>query len=208
MRTHLRFVSLMSALTILPLAACGGDDGIDSDEEARRAYLGLDLSIEKSLNLGMDGFNAASSANIPPQDTVGDNTGTLAISGQVDQGSSDNKGMRLYVAMVEYSDGPFTIVYEDEEEEIDITYDTDAEVTAQPYLQLSLRNIPDGTFTGTLTGTYYMLGDIEGEVSLELTLAGEIEDNGSGGITRTEGSVSVTGVARSGDGTYDVDVTL
>src|SRR5215207_9738868 len=63
--------------------ACSDDDGVDSDEEARRAYLGLDLSIEKSLTLGFAGFNAASSANIDAQMDAGDSTGMLTISGQV-----------------------------------------------------------------------------------------------------------------------------
>src|SRR5688500_14876612 len=141
------------------LAACSDDEGIDSDEEARRAYLGLDISIEKSLALGFDGFNAADSANIDPQETVGDETGTLAITGQVDQGESDNKGMRLYVGMIEYSDGLIVIETEEDTEEVDITYDTSEVLEEQPYLNLSLRNIPDGTFTGTLVGTYFMTGD-------------------------------------------------
>ena len=33
--------------------------------------------------------------------------------------------------------------------------------TDQPYLNLSLRNIPTGTFDGTLTGVYHVTGDIE-----------------------------------------------
>lgn len=185
-------------------AGCDGDD-IDSDEEARRAYLGLDYSIEKSLNMGMQGFSEASSANIPPQSGVGDDTGTIDISGQVDQGSSDNKGLRLYVLLDEYSDGPFYID-EDMEDELEITYYTD--VDDQPYLNLKLANIPNGTFTGTLLGTYEMTGGVEGVADLELTFSGEIEDDGNGGIQRVLGTTEVTGVARSGDGTYDVNVTL
>ena len=61
----MKLVSL--SLIALLGAGCGDDDEIDSDEEARRAYLGLDGSIEKSLALGFAGFNAASSANISPQ---------------------------------------------------------------------------------------------------------------------------------------------
>src|SRR5689334_5942927 len=86
------------------LAACS-DDEVDSDEQARRAYLALDGSITKSLNLGFQGFNLATNANIDAQMTTGTKAGTLAVDGQVDQGSSDNKGMRLYVAMVGYDDG-------------------------------------------------------------------------------------------------------
>jgi hypothetical protein len=204
-----RFGQLLLALS-LPLSllagtACGGDDSVDSDEEARRAYLGLDRSIEKSLNLGMDGYNAADNANIPDQDGVGEVGGTIVISGQVDAGESDNKEMRLYISMVDYTDGPFAID-DDSEEEIEITYDTDA--AALPYLELSLRNIPNGTFTGTLTGDYLMEGDLEGEVTLNLTMSGEIEGPDASTITRVDGTTHVTGTASSGDGTYDVDVTI
>ncbi len=56
------------------------------DDQPRRAYLGLGKSVGQSLQLGFAGFNAASSANIPTQSANGDVAGTLAISGQVDQG--------------------------------------------------------------------------------------------------------------------------
>ena len=73
-----RIVPYLALFTLgLGTVACGGGDDIDSTEEARRAYLGLDGSIEKSLNLGFDGFNAASSANIAPQMDVGTATGTF-----------------------------------------------------------------------------------------------------------------------------------
>lgn len=198
-------LALSLTLSLVAGAACGGDDGVDSDEEARRAYLGLDRSIEKSLNLGMDGYNAADNANIPDQSGVGEIGGTLVISGQVDAGESDNKEMRLYISMVDYTDGPFAID-DDSDEEIEIVYDTDA--AALPYLELSLRNIPNGTFTGTLTGDYLMDGDLEGEVTLNLTMSGEIEGPDADTITRVEGTTHVTGTASSGDGTYDVDVTI
>ena len=199
------------ALTIalpacLLAAACGGDDDeVSSDEEARRAYLGLDNSVEKALNLGMDGYSAADNANIPDQSGVGEVAGTIVVSGQVDAGVSPNKEMRLYVALVDYTDGPFA-VDEDEEEEIDITYDTDQ--AALPYLELSLRDIPNGTFSGTLTGDYLMEGDLEGEVTLELSMTGEIEGPDIDTITRVEGTTHVTGTASAGDGTYEVDITI
>jgi hypothetical protein len=198
-------IGLSIWLLALGAAACSGD-GIDSDEEARRAYLGLDPSIEKSLALGFDGFNAASSANIDPQEDIGDLTGTLTITGQVDQGASDNKGMRLYVGMVDYADEK--VIIEGEEEAINLTYNTSDDPTLQPYLNLSLRNIPDGTFTGTLTGTYYVSGDIEADVYLNLSMSGYIQDDGTGKTIRTPGTTTVTGVADSGDGTYEVNVTI
>jgi hypothetical protein len=185
----------------LVLSACGNDE-VSSDEEARRAYLGLDNSVEKALGLGMDGYNAATSANIPDQMTTGDAAGTLVVSGQVDSGVSVNKEMRLLLAMTDYSDGMITI----DDEMINITYSTDPQ--ALPALDLSLRNIPDGTFTGTLLGTYTMSGDLAGTVTLNLMLSGEIESNGSGGIQRKLGTTMVTGTATSGDGTYNVELTI
>ncbi|MBA3456659.1 MAG: hypothetical protein H0T42_26455 [Deltaproteobacteria bacterium] len=165
--------------------------------------MGLDASIGKSLTLGFAGFNAASSANIPPQMTVGVDTGTLLITGQVDQGASANKGMRLRVGMVGYSDG--VVVLDDEN--IEITYDTDLDPTTQPYLVLSLKNIPTGTLEGTLVGTYHMTGDIVGDATVNLTFAGTLQADGAG-VSRVPGSTTVTGTAVSGEGTYDVNLTL
>ena len=62
-RAHLARIALLITASVA-LTWCHGDE-IDSDEAARAAYLGLDGVIEKALNLGMDGYNAASSANIP-----------------------------------------------------------------------------------------------------------------------------------------------
>lgn len=186
------------------LTACG-DDEISSDEQARRAYLGLDESVSKALQLGFAGFNAASSANIPPQSANGNATGTLVITGQVDQGSSANKGMRLREGMTTYSDGEIQVG--EDEDAVNITYATATDTTAQPELTLQLRNIPNGTFTGTLVGTFQMTGDLKGDVTLNLTLAGEIEDDGTGKVRRKAGTTTVKGTATSGDGSYNVDVT-
>ena len=199
--------SIWYAVAAMPLLlACADDDAIDSDEEARRAYLGLDGSVAKSLALGFAGFNAATSANIPPQMTSGDAAGTLAITGQVDQGASANKEMRLYVGMVDYDDGSFPI--NDAGDTISIQYDTDLESATQPYLHLSLRDIPAGTFTGELTGTYHLAGAIEGDATLNLTMSGALMDDGSGGTLRMPGATTVTGTATSGDGVYQVSLTL
>lgn len=190
-------------VALLAFTGCSDDDDIDSDEEARRAYVGLDGSIGKSLELGFAGFNAASSANIPPQMAAGLEAGTLTITGQVDQGSSDNKGMRLRVGMVGYTNG--LVVLGDDE--IEITYTTDVDPTTQPYLMLSLKNIPTGTLEGTLTGTYHMTGDIVGDATLNLTFAGTLQAQGTG-VIRAPGTTTVTGTATSGDGVYDVSITL
>lgn len=195
------------------LGACSDDDAIDSNEQARRAYLGLDPSVLKSIQLGFDGFNAASSANIDPQVDDGDAAGTLTITGQVDQGASANKGMRLHVGMVDYSDGEFTVIVnegEDSEDEVtvDLTYDTSDVEETQPALELQLRDIPTGTLEGTLVGDYALSGDLEGTVTLDLTFAGQLEDLGNDVVGRVVGSTTVTGTATSGDGVYAVDLTI
>ena len=191
------------SLSALLLAASCGSDEVDSEEAARDAYLGIDASIEKSLRLGMDGFNAATSANIPDQMTTGDRQGTLTISGQVDSGASTNKEMRLRMGMVEYSDAP-------DDAEVVVVYDTSEDTTMQPALDLSLRDIPDGTFTGTLVGSFQMTGDLEGSVDLNLTLSGAIQADPADAtkIQRVVGSTMVTGTATSSYGTYQVDITI
>ncbi len=197
------------ALVLVGAGACGSsnDNGVSSDEEARRAYLGLDQSIETAIGLGFDGFNAASSANIAPQTGPGLSAGTLTVTGQVDQGSSANKGMRLHVGMVGYSDGPFPITADGDS--ISITYDTPADATLQPALEMQLKNIPTGTLTGTLAGTYLMTGGLEGEATLTLTFTGMLQAVGTTGVERVPGSTHVTGtVTSTGDGLYNVDVTL
>ena len=194
----------LTAVALLALAACGAE--VSSDEQARRAYLGLDKAVEKSLQLGFAGFNAASSANIPAQSAPGDDTGTLTVTGQVDQGSSANKGMRLHVGMVDYSDGEITL---EDEDPIVITYATAEDVNAQPALGLSLRNIPNGTFTGTLLGDFDMTGDVEDRATLNLTFSGEIEDDGTGKVRRKAGTTTVIGTVTSEDGgAYQVDVKI
>jgi len=195
-------VTCGAVFALLALGACADDD-IDSNEEARRAYVGLDGSIAKSLTLGFAGFNAATNANIPPQMTAGTEAGTLVVTGQVDAGASANKEMRLRIGMVGYTDG--VVVLDDEN--IEITYDTDLDPATQPYLQLSLKNIPTGTLTGTLTGTYHMTGDIIGDATLDLTFAGTLQADGTG-VARAPGTTTVTGTAVSGEGTYDVSLTL
>ncbi len=198
----------------LVLGACGSSDTVSSDEQARRAYLGLDKSIGKAITLGFDGFNAASSANISPQMTKGDAMpgGTLTVTGQVDQGQSANKQMRLYVGMVAYTDGPITV--DTKGTTIKVTYDTSATQTDEPYLQMSLMGIPTGTLSGSLTsggtmaGVYHLSGDIKGDVSLDLMFTGMLMSGPSNTVVRVPGSTHVTGTATSGNGVYMVDVTI
>lgn len=172
------------------------------EESAEAAYVGLDLAIEKMMGLGFDGFNAASSANIPPQSTVGEATGTLVVTGKVDQGASANKGMRLNIELDEYSDET------DPEAPYIITYDTDPEEL--PFLELQLRDIPNGTLSGTFPGPVHMSGTLTGTVTLDITLSGAIEEHPDepGVVRRVEGSTAVTGTATSRYGTFAIDLQI
>jgi hypothetical protein len=184
------------------IAAGCGSNNVDSKDDARRAYLGLDGSIDRAIDLGFKGFNEANSANIPAEMTSGAMAGMLTVAGQVDQGVSANKQMRLTVAMAGYRDVS------------GLTYDTDVSVdggVALPALDMSLQEIPTGTLSGTLVGTFRMSGDLSGPVTLNLTFNGELEadpDGGTnGGVVRKPGTTHVTGTATSPAGTFAVDVT-
>src|SRR5689334_6541549 len=95
------FFIFVGALS-LSLFGCGDDVG--SEEDAERAYLGLDKTVDRSMQLGFDGFNSASNATIAPQAAKGTATGTMTISGKVDQGASANKTMTLSMQLIDYSD--------------------------------------------------------------------------------------------------------
>lgn len=181
------------------LASCGPLQ-VSSEESARRAFLGLDRSVEKSIALGFAGFNAATSANIPVQTTTGDDGGTLTVSGKVDQGSSANKGMRLDVALDGYTDGVVSF----DGGVAKIVYTT---MTPPPELTLQLKGIPDGTYSGTLVGSYQMSGDFTGVIELNLAMSGQIENDGSGKVRRKAGSSTITGTATALSGIYQVNLT-
>jgi len=176
------------------LTACGSSS-VNSNDQAKQAYLGLDESIDKAITLGFKGFNEASSANIPTENTNGDVTGTMTIVGQVDQGASANKGMRLLETLTTYS-----------ESDAGITYDTNTDA-GPPELDMQLKGIPTGTLDGTLVGTYGMTGALKGEVALNVAFSGALEANDAGGVERKPGSTHITGTATSGSGVYQIDLT-
>ena len=185
------------ALIVLPFVAlltgCGSD-AVESEEDAKRAYEGLDDSIDKAITLGFDGFNAASSANIDPQTASGSETGTLTVSGQVDQGASDNKTMNLTEELEEYSDDGV------------LTYDTGGTL---PLLSMKLSMIPTGTLDGTLEGDFEMTGELEGTVHLSIAFAGQLQPSAADPdkVERKPGTTHITGSASSGDASYQIDVT-
>jgi hypothetical protein len=177
---------------------------VNSDEEARRAYLGLDKSISKSLALGFTGYNAATNANIPTEMTTGDVSGTLTVTGHVDQGNPNQVSMGLSVAMTTYSDGKDAI--DDMASTVNITYTTSN--SALPSLSLKLNASAGDTLSGSLSGEYTMSGDLKGTVTLNLQLDGKFSGNAPN-VTRVEGSTTVTGTAvNSSGGTYTVNTTI
>lgn len=186
-------VALVALTFVGAFAACGND--VNSTADAQKAYLGLDPSVDKAITLGFAGFNAATSANIAPQSADGGVSGSMTITGQVDQGSSANKGMRLADALSNYSDDGH------------VTYNTDS--AALPALTINLKGIGSttGTVDGSLTGSFMMSGSLTGQVSLALTFAGQIDTAADGGVSRAPGTTHITGTATSPAGTYSVNVT-
>jgi hypothetical protein len=183
--------TLALAITLL-LAGCGGG-GVNNDDDAKRAYEGLDASIDKAIQLGFDGFNAASNANIPPQQAKGTKSGTIDISGQVDQGASSNKTMNLVETLTKYSDDGM------------LTYDS----VAPGALSMKLSKIPTGTLDGTLTGAFTITGELMGTVTLNLAFSGSLEPvpTDMTKVQRKPGTTHITGTATSDFGVYQVDVT-
>jgi hypothetical protein len=200
---------MMRWWTLVLLVGCGSQ--VTSEAEAELAYRGLDEAVSRALKLGLKGFSEATSANLDTQSDAGAVSGTMTVNGQADQGASDNKGLRLDVGLVDYSD--HTEVDSDLDGDPDrtwsITYDTadGAPLT----VDLQLRDIPDGTLTGTVTGGVELSGDLDGPATLELSLSGDIEVDPDieGGTRRVVGSTEVTGtVTGSLGGVYTVDTTL
>jgi hypothetical protein len=188
-------------LALLAPVDCGSSE-VSSNDDAKRAYLGLDASIDQVIDLGFKGFNAAQSANIPTETGPGVLGGAITVTGQVDQGASANKQMRLNVAMAGYSDVS------------GFTYDTSGTAdggTALPSLNMSLQGIPTGTLSGTLSGTFRMSGSLSGPVTLNLSFTGDLQPNpdagASAGVIRKSGTTHITGTAISPAGTFTVDVT-
>jgi hypothetical protein len=181
-----------SLALVIAAAGCGGG-GVSSSADAQLAYEGLDASIDKAITLGFDGFNAASSANIPPQTATGTTSGTMTIGGQVDQGSSSNKTMNLTEALVMYSDDGT------------LTYATSSPAA----LSMKLAMIPTGTLSGTLAGAFAISGQLAGQVTLNLQFTGDLEPvpGDASQVQRTPGTTHVTGTATSDFGVYQVDVT-
>lgn len=193
---------LMFSLSLFQACSCGN---VGSEEDARLAYFGIDPGIARMLKLGFDGFNTASSANIDTQTESGGLQGEMRVGGQVDQGSSANKGMRLDVSLVDYAD---IFPEAGDRDDIDrIVYDTKDGSSLS--VDLNLRGIPDGTLQGTLSGTVEMSESLSGPLLMNLSFAGDIKEDPdhAGQTVRSEGTIKVTGTAESDFGVYNVDLT-
>lgn len=188
----------MRILLILALAACDSSKtNVTSDADAKQAYLGLDASIDKAITLGFAGFNASTSANIPPQTAAGAVSGTLTVTGQVDHGASTNKTMRLQATYTSYNDDKLT------------TYDSGgaSDMLAVPLLSMNLKNVPTGTLDGTFDGVVVMTGKEKGDLTFALSFTGELQAGTGMSVERKPGTTHITGTALSAAGTYNVDVT-
>ncbi len=183
-------------VTLLALSTSGCHGGaLDNEVAAEIAYLGLDRAVDRMIKLGFDGFNAANSANIPPQSEPGDESGVMDVDGKVDQGASANKGMQLDVLLTDYSDGP--------------VQDTAVLYNGGPLqADLSMKGLPEADLSGSLSGVIRMDGDLAGTLELDLSITGKTEDSGGGVIARVPGSIRVVGTATSDYGVFQVDVSL
>ncbi len=199
--SSLRF--LAAFLLVMASSACSDDsNAVSNTENAKRAYLGLDLSVDKAIQLGMQGFNQASSANISPQTASGNVAGTLVVDGQVDQGASANKTMNLTTTYTGYEDAPSL---PNDGGLLHVVYDGAASTTT---LSMKLMSIPTGTFSGSFTQTLRMSGDLRGDVTLALTFSGDLQQVGTTDqIQRKPGTTHITGTATSPYGVYQVEVT-
>ena len=166
-------------MSVCALTSACSDD-ISSDEEARQAYLSLDPVVAQALDLGFEGFNAASSANIPAQSAAGPKGGTISVAGKVNQGSSSNKNMDLTLGLVGWT------------ADTAIVFHTSTDTAAQPKLTLSLKKLPDADLTGTLVGTFTMTGDLKRAVVLNLSIVGKTMADSTGKIVRKPGSMRIT----------------
>lgn len=193
-----------ACIFLIVLGACS-DNSVDSTTQARRAYLGLDKSISKSLQLAFAGYDAATNANIPMQMTAGDKSGMLVIGGKVDSGNCSQLSMSLDVGMTSYSDGTF----KDGDTSLNVTYATSTDVTMQPVLGIKLNGSSGNAISATLMGDYTMTGDLKGTVTLDLTITGMFSGTCPSAVMRVAGSTTVTGTAvNSSGGMYSVDVTI
>lgn len=183
----------LALILVAAACGCGSADAPPIDTQAMEAYLGLDSSIDKALNLAFVGMNSAATANIAPETAAGDRKGNLVVTGQVDQGTSA-KTIRVDTLYDGYSDDGATF------------YATDP--AAPPLLALELHGIPYGTLSGMFLGQFTMSGLYVGPLTVQLTFDGQLQPVGNlGAVARVPYSTHLHGTAVSDYGTYVVDFT-
>jgi hypothetical protein len=180
-----------SLLAILLVAGCHSDE-VDSEKKAANAYLGLDGLVETSIDLGFKGISDTNGATIPAEMASGLKSGTVTVTGTVDQGVSQNKNMYLKLALVKFSNDGH------------VTYDAPVEGKPQPALDMRIAKA--ASLSGTLMGEFAMSGDLKGSVILMLTFTSTLETGADSKLHRKAGTTHVTGTAMSSAGTYNVDI--
>jgi hypothetical protein len=138
------FVFPSSALV---LAHCGGKDGaVDDPVSAQLSYLGLDRAIDRAIDLGFDGFNAATAPTSRSRWTAA----SSRVNGRQWQGRSGRVDQQEYVAHFTLSDDYST----------PCSRVSAGRVQRGPaLLDLSFKGC-ERDFTGTLQGSFAMTGDL------------------------------------------------
>jgi hypothetical protein len=183
------------AFVLVFVAAAAGCSSTDNtaNSEAMEAYLGLDSSVEKALDLAFVGINNAVTENIGPGTLGGDAKGTLVVAGQIDQGTGLTKTVRVDASYNGYSDDGAAI------------YTTDP--ASPPLLTLEV-SYQDGSLTGRYLGQFTMSGALAGPLTLDIAINGYVQSAGkTGGIERAPYSTQIHGTAVSDYGSYLVDFT-
>lgn len=154
------------------------------------------------------GFNAASSANIPPQTAMGDAMGTIVVDGQVSQGMSANREMRLNITLANYQDMVTDAPDGGTSAALHLTYDKPEDAGTPLSMSLSLRPNTQPSLTGTISGTLRLSGDLQGTVTVFFGITGEIRSMSGMGMRYelVPGSTRIAGSVMSAFGTYNVDI--
>ena len=189
-----RQVMLISA-SLMGAALGGCDDS--TGNEAIDAYEGIDPALDRMLQLGFVGFNAASGDTLPEQLATGAASGSMVVNGKVSVGNAVDRDLRLTTLITNYSDGPAG------PDALAINYNATAVIIAE----MTMTGLPDATLTGTITGTIGMSGELTGTLTLDLTITGQTEEDANGDVQIKTGTLHLSGSASSQNGLHTVDVT-
>jgi hypothetical protein len=190
-KMHRRCYQVWSGLLgVFVLVGCGSDT---INQRAQTVYVEIQDVIYDSMELAFKGFNTATSATVPPQTKTGDNKGTLTVTGQVDQGTSPDKAMKLQLELVDYPSASTT----------NTTFKTGA---TKPSLNINLKGIPNGTLDALLSGDFLMSGTLSGTATLSITMTGTLQKDPSNTSKVQPAKYSIKGTTKSDYGTHSVDI--